>query len=108
MSRQKTMAVLFLLLCGLLSVLAVAGKVQQLKQQDAFERAVIYRIWDLEASQNATDVFAAQQYMDLRELNTRVSLLEIAPVPQFEVRGDAYCFMAQDNGSVVLSCRPFD
>lgn len=108
MKKQTAIAVLFLLLCGALSIVAIGAKLEELKQEQAFLGGLARDVWDLKAQANESEQVEAWQSASIKSLDERVVGLTNRPAPQVEIRGDAYCLMVPNGTGVVLDCRPFN
>jgi uncharacterized coiled-coil protein SlyX len=108
MARETTFAILLIVMTLALCLFAVSAKVHTLQIRHAFDKSVVDSINSLGTRSNENDRLDAQQYQVVRDLNNRVGELEERPAPQAEIKGDAYCLIAQGDGNtVVLACKPF-
>lgn len=109
MKKQTAIAVLFLLLCGVLSVVAIGAKLEGLKQEQAFLGGLARDVWDLKAQANESAQAEAWQSASIKSLDERVvGLTNRETNVHYFYEGDAYCVVSVEDDLTVLNCRPFN
>lgn len=107
MELSNILATFFLIICLALVMLAVGVKQHNLAQETAYRNYLMGKAQSMDDARLAGEQRDAALGDAVNAALGRVGALEQKPVPHFVVDGNAYCLVAQNGTSIVLSCRPW-